>query len=194
MSIGSVRDHFASVTNKLGRCPRCMRKSFVTAAWAWLAVIAFDQFTRATFIILPVGIFATIFTILWIAHISTFAARQSAIFAVLLAPAKFPSEGEIMDRGRRTVLPFIAKALVASVAIAVLPVVGRARNSSEQESGDKCMDTCDSEKDTCIAGCGDEPPGGGDPQTPEEAERWERWERCQQRCHREWRSCTDGCQ
>jgi hypothetical protein len=171
-----------------------MRKSFVTAAWAWLAVIVFDQFTREIFVILPVGILATVFTILWIAHIATFVVRQSATSAFLVAPAKRRAEGEIMDRGRRTVLPLFAKALVASVAIAALPIVGRARNAADQDSGDKCRETCDSEKETCISGCGDEPPGGGDPQTPEEAERWERWERCQERCRREGRSCKDGCQ
>jgi hypothetical protein len=189
MRQNSVSQLLASTVNNLGRCPGCIRRSFVTAAWAWLAVMVFEQFTHSIFVILPVWIVASSFTALWMAHVAVFAVRRSGTFSVNLE-----GNAEILNRERRAVLPIFAKALIASAVVATLPKPGRARDASDGDSDDKCMDKCDSQKEKCISDCGDEPPGGGDPQTPEEARRWEEWFRCGRRCRKDWRSCTDECQ
>lgn len=178
MRQSSAWQRLASAVNSLGRCPWCMRRSFVTAAWTWLAVTVFDHLTHAIFAILPVEILATAFTILWIAHSATFAFRQSATSASLVAPV----EGEIVNRGRRAVFPLFAKTLMASAVIMALPVIGRAR--------DKCYDTCRDAREQCISACGPEP---DEPQTPEEARQWGQWHRCYNGCHRQFSACIETC-
>src|SRR5215469_6518028 len=65
------------LTNGLGRCPTCMRISFLAALLSWvLAAMAFAV-THEGLVHLAASALAAGFTLLWFAHLAAFAWRST---------------------------------------------------------------------------------------------------------------------
>lgn len=68
----------AALDRSLGRCPRCMRKSFLAALAAWLLALAAATLAVPSALVLGIAAGAIGLSVLWIAHVLSFALRSAA--------------------------------------------------------------------------------------------------------------------
>jgi hypothetical protein len=159
-----------AMLRELGRCPHCMRKSFVAAVVASAASLLAREWIREALALIPLAVLAAAMIMLWAAHLVIFSLRQvvgGKSLEVHLEP----------DSGRRSFLPTFAKALAGAAVLTALPKFARAE--------DKC-DRCISNREKCMDACGDVS-DNPDPQAHLE------WGRCRRSC-REQYDCTDACE
>lgn len=135
-----------------GRCPRCMRQSFLAASSAGIVTIALFGIFRelnAVTVVAAIGFLTT--TLLWLAHITAFACRVAS--GKLRQSVR--SEGDTRDR--RTVLLNFGQAFVAmALATSAMPVRWPMSRPKEDTSEPK------PEKRTLLAmNCWDGQCGGG---------------------------------
>jgi hypothetical protein len=124
---------------KLGRCPKCMRSSFVFAAALWGAALGAGQFGawRALAIALLAAALAA--GALWLAHLAAYAFRSA----------------DGVDPARRRAIPAFAKAF-AIIAIATMagPRIafafpGQCTRDDDCGVGWKCCNTSCEQVSTC---------------------------------------------
>ncbi len=65
------------IRSKLGRCPSCMKLSFVSAVATWAALGALASLRAADPLLIAMSAVALAFTVLWLLHIGTFVRRQT---------------------------------------------------------------------------------------------------------------------
>lgn len=137
MNLILAKTHAALDAN-LGRCPKCMRQSFLAAFIAWTLAIAVwviignDAITDTTLII------AICLTALWTAHLIAYAVRSAA------NSERLQGTGFEM-KSRREIIPTFARALGAMALATVFPREGAfAQNCcdcSKCGSGQVCCKT-----------------------------------------------------
>jgi hypothetical protein len=111
---------------RVGRCPRCMRQSFLAMAAGWMALLlalGTGPLLNSALLIPLTAICAILFTLLWSTHVLTYAMRKRA---------KLSSDRQIdsVDMRRRqfftaTAYPFGAAVVAVAVATA-FPRLARA--------------------------------------------------------------------
>lgn len=136
----------------LGRCPRCMRKSFLAALGAWvLAFAAGATVGPATAVATACGAAALGLSGLWLAHVVAFASRMTAATARNLAGDARPGTpaGRARLRTRREIAvefartaAFVALATALSTKVALACVQPPKRCSANSDC-------------TCSQCCGD---------------------------------------
>jgi hypothetical protein len=104
----------------LGRCPRCMRQSFIFMLGAWGLVLVLLFATYSSTPTVTSAIVATSLTILWLSHLTAFAlraARNGTPAMRGMAGANSPSDSLVQPR-RRFILAFTKGAAFAALATA----------------------------------------------------------------------------
>ena len=139
----------AVLDTKLGRCPRCMRQSFMAAFAAWGLVLAISLVASKP-VFMPVVLAAA----LWLAHLATFA-RRAALTARRASPSQAPA------LSRRQFLPIFVRVFVAAALLTALPAGMRALADDPCDACDKgaayCFQCCSCKHDNSIAGCANVP-------------------------------------
>jgi hypothetical protein len=162
VNIANVKD--------LGRCPRCMRKSFIAAAAALASLVLASQWLREAHLMIPLGVLTAALIVLWIAHLVMFSFRQ-------VLSGKASDADEQPDSARRAFLPTVAKVLAGALVWTALPQLARAKDSCDQ---------CHDDRNQCMNGCGNVS-NNPDPQAHRE------WSRCRRQCRQDY-DCTDPCE
>ena len=104
-----------TLARTLGRCPRCMRRSFAAAALAWLVTAGLAVGHGPSSLVMAMAIAAAAATALWLAHVLAFAARAS-----LPDATRAPRDGSGTPSSRRDfALAFARAALFAALATAI---------------------------------------------------------------------------
>ena len=116
----SIARKVEAIGTKLGRCPRCMKTSFLVAAAAWALALAIASMPTPQPIGILVWVVSAACTMLWIGHLAAFATR-----AKRGAFRKAGDEARIRGKSaaamvrwprRRFVLTFAKTFLVAALA------------------------------------------------------------------------------
>jgi hypothetical protein len=141
-----LRNSFAQLLalldHKIGRCPRCMKSAFISAAASWfLCIVAFcvwqENHALALLILAPLAL-----TGLWLAHVAAYGGR---VFAALRAeyiptPARSGPTGGVPTSSRRDFFWMIATAAAITVSATVwLPTTSHALGH-ECGTGKYCPD------------------------------------------------------
>ncbi len=118
---------------KLGRCPKCMKTSFLAAAAAWAVALALASMPTVPSIGAAIWAVPAVLTLLWIGHLASFAGRATR-------GAFRRAEDEERIRGasasamirwpRRRFLLTFAKMLVIAAAATALPFRAMAQDCS----------------------------------------------------------------
>jgi hypothetical protein len=91
---GSMSRIFGFLTDKLGRCPRCMKTSLNLSAIAWALFTLQYLLTGRTDVVMALGVAAIGLTMLWLAHLVAFAGRATLArakkAAARMPPARQP--------------------------------------------------------------------------------------------------------
>lgn len=159
------------LVSKLGRCPHCMRSSFIVAGAAWTVCLVATAAISRLEISLSIAVVALGLTVLWIAHLFAFVLRTTepqrthGRRADAASGAAFP---------RRVFIAELAKSMGLVALATAFPVRSWAQKPCEKCEGlhcfDKCKslsgkqrkDCCDCEFNNCLAACkGPNPPIGG---------------------------------
>ncbi len=104
----------------LGRCPRCMRQSFVFMLGAWGLALALPFATSSPTPAVASAIAAASLTLLWLGHLAAFALRAAGNGAPAMrgmTGAPSPSDSPVQPR-RRFMLAFTKAAAFAALATA----------------------------------------------------------------------------
>jgi len=159
----------ATVRN-LGRCPHCMRKSFVAAAIAAASLVIVSQWPHEALVTIPLGVVTAALIVLWMAHLAMFSLRRARAAKVAGAHAQ-------PDASRRSFLPTFAKALAVAALCTALPELARAEDACERciSNRSKCQDNC------------------GDVSDNPDPEAHRQWERCNRQCRDQY-DCSDPCE
>src|SRR5438445_11523906 len=108
------------VTEKLGRCPRCMRLSLAGASVGWIVFCAVELASPGSFLAHLALAGALPFSILWVVHIATFGIRL--VVAVQTAPSSVgdsratPGQSDSRAERRHFLGLFIKGATIAILA------------------------------------------------------------------------------
>src|ERR1700687_3904635 len=107
----------AALDASFGRCPKCMRQSFLAALCAWTSVVALQLFVgestlTATAIVVALGLAA-----LWVAHLVAYATR--AVATPKVRRDRTAIQASLMSR--RETIPAFARALGAIALATALP-------------------------------------------------------------------------
>jgi hypothetical protein len=111
---------------RVGRCPKCMRQSFLAMAAAWIALLlalSTKSLLNSVALIDSTAIGAILFTLLWSIHVFTYAARKKSRLS-----SEIPIDAVDFSRRRlfkTTAYSFGAAAISVAVATA-FPKLARA--------------------------------------------------------------------
>jgi hypothetical protein len=131
---------------KLGRCPKCMRQSFVFMLGTWGLVLVMTLVTISPLVLTLSKVIAVTATGLWLSHLTAFAFRATRSAAT--------ARGEVMRRNvvtdlshqprRHFILAFSKSFLLAATA-AALPIGAVFAQSKMQQ----CLTCCASRLNAC---------------------------------------------
>jgi hypothetical protein len=124
----------------LGRCPRCMRQSFIATlgAWAftlWALLSVGETVVTALMAALALGLSA-----LWIGHLIAFAARATPAFKERNKTDAASGEG----LSRRQLMPMFARTLGAAALATALP-----SSAFAQDRINNCLTCCAQKVQSC---------------------------------------------
>jgi hypothetical protein len=166
------RSLLAAVDANLGRCSKCIRKSFLSAGLFWVILAAVEiagtHLPRHLMWLLTILCVTT--TALWLAHLLVSAARSTARSSAPQGTAK-------ADQSRRAVFHTFARALGFVAFATALP---------QWAAAEGCYGRCSSQQSQCLDACGDVS-SNTDPQAHRQ------WGNCTRACHQAHRTCTDAC-
>jgi hypothetical protein len=116
----------AFVDRTLGRCPRCMRKSFLAALAAWAMVFVADAMRVPSAAGMALTLVSLGLSALWLAHVAAFAGRATAAaMSKGSSGATMPTSSPLRSRrevaiefARTTAFVALATALSTKVALA----------------------------------------------------------------------------
>ena len=136
----------AALNANLGRCPRCMRQSFVFMLGTWGLVLVITMVTISPLVLTLATVFAVGATGLWLSHLTAFALR-----AIRSAST---SGGKVMGRNvvnnlslqprRHFILAFSKSFLLAATAAALPIEVVFAQSQMQQ-----CLTCCAARLSAC---------------------------------------------
>jgi hypothetical protein len=137
---------------KLGRCSRCIRKSFVAAAAGFLTLALINQIAIASRFLIPVEIVTLMLSVLWIAHLVAWAKRAGATQESAAARETQKSDTRLLSR--RAALPVFAKSLAAIAIASALPRLANASACSKTcPDGTSASNSCDAPTPFCHCSC-----------------------------------------
>ncbi|MBI2719666.1 MAG: DUF3624 family protein [Rhizobiales bacterium] len=126
---------------KLGRCPKCMRTSFLFAAGSWIVVLAVSRVPIFPPIAALIWIVPICFTLLWIGHLAAFA-KRSAQGALHRGRDEARGRGHVAAAAanwpRRRFLFFFVKAFVFAAVATAFPVNAMAQSCSCSDPNCTC--------------------------------------------------------
>jgi hypothetical protein len=143
------------VHGKLGRCSRCIRRSFITALAAWGVVLLVIQLSKSIYIpylVATAAAVAAVCTLLWISHLLVSAKRY-----VDSLPKKTRSSTALeKSLSRRDVLPLFAKSVGVAALWSALPRMASADpcNQFDKSPTGHCVSNCESAYVSCIGSPG----------------------------------------
>ena len=135
----------------MGRCLKCARKAFVVALCTWaltgLLGLTFHSHRAA----LALAMSAALLTFLWLAHILTYAIRQSITKYENATEASRGINHAFQMVARRHVLRGVAFSLAGAAVVTMLPVFAQDKKKAGCCLEDNCTDKqyCDTEKCIC---------------------------------------------
>jgi hypothetical protein len=118
---------------KLGRCSYCTRSAFVSAVLAWLLAFVFLAVTPWTMIAMALAATAAMFSILWLAHLTVFAARSARC---RISTVTVDENGVVTNYSRRDLFPFFAKAFAFVALASVFQFIPAKARADDGCSGD----------------------------------------------------------
>ena len=130
----------------LGRCPKCMRQSFIFMLGAWAAALVAASVTDSPAPVIAAATLASGATVLWLAHITA--------FALGAAGSANNSENKALERRilaglasqqRRQFIASFAKVFVLGAAATALPV----GSAFAQSHLSDCLTCCASKLRAC---------------------------------------------
>ena len=137
---------------RIGRCPKCMRTSFVVASTAWVGTGFFCAVVESRAIGMAAFDISCALTALWFAHLARYAMRVNArekSGAARGCAKGVRAIGECRDQwSRRRALRSFAEAFVVMAAITALPDGVLAQTNIGVR---KCIGCCDDDKDACLS-------------------------------------------
>ncbi|MDE2163348.1 MAG: DUF3624 family protein [Alphaproteobacteria bacterium] len=130
----------------LGRCPKCMRQSFIFMMGAWAVALVTPSVTDLPAPAIAAAALASAATVLWLAHITAFAlgAAGSADKSGNTALERNISAG-LVSQQRRQFISSFAKVFVLGAAATALP----AGSVFAQSHLNDCLTCCASKLKAC---------------------------------------------
>ncbi len=114
----------ATIDRKLGRCPKCFRLSFLGAVLGWILVTALHMAGAPPQVLLPVLTWPVAFTVLWLAHLVTFAGRNLKSAKALDGVANIPLLGaNARVITRRDSIRLFARSVQFAAFVSAAPLV-----------------------------------------------------------------------
>jgi hypothetical protein len=169
-----VRYLTISIADALGRCPKCMRTSFLAAISSLVVALAVTLITDFPFITSFAWTTAAVLIGLWIAHLVAFALRASA------AARSVPNEVvdaslKVQHRSRREIVPMFCRALAFAALVTTLPsMIGPASAQSPCQNCQGCWNCCTCYQQVCTSSSGCDIS-------------------CVNRCNDQWKECIKKC-
>jgi hypothetical protein len=142
----TVMEKILAVNANLGRCPRCMRQSFVFMLGTWGLVLVLILATNSQLVLILSKVIAVGASGLWLSHLTVFALRATR--------SPTTAKGEVMRRSvvtspsvqpRRHFILAFAKSLLLAATAAALPIGVVFAQSKMQE----CLTCCASRLSAC---------------------------------------------
>lgn len=137
MSKLPARKAWRTAIQNLGRCPKCMRQSFLVALAAWAAAIIARVMDGSGALSIGIALGAGALSLLWVAHLLAYAARSVAPL-----PAGDSSGAETLSR--RDIIPKFARAVGVMALVTATPASVWAQSCcdcSKCASGQNCCNT-----------------------------------------------------
>ena len=145
------------VDANLGRCPKCMRISFLASLAAWALLVAVNLIDDQSAFTAVATISALAFTVLWIAHLVAYATRAAM-------GSDKPNDRSVEPTAvlsRRQIIPIFARALGAVALSTALPATAFAQSRLNKcltccaEHLQKCggAGACHVNYENCVANC-----------------------------------------
>src|SRR5690348_17261496 len=110
-----VQHGSALISEKLGRCPKCMRLSLVGAITGWLVLVGISQFWAQFRFTSLLTVWPVSFTALWLLHILVYASREAVQVLRVERSHAAPVIGPLYSR-RRMVGVFAGSTAVVVLA------------------------------------------------------------------------------
>ena len=100
-----------------GRCPKCVRKAFLSAICASALAFTFSALSGPSWVVAPMMVAALCLTALWLAHIGAFGLRTASAVRRASMSASKPTPGAFSRR--RFLAEFARAAVVVTIATAL---------------------------------------------------------------------------
>jgi hypothetical protein len=137
----------SALDHAFGRCPRCIRKAFLSALAAWLVTLLAIALGASPLATALFSIAALGFSTLWLAHLIAFASRTS----IAATRNATNDDYRLLSWSRREAIPRFARALAfAAVSTGALPFIKPAFADSPCQNCQGCWNCCTCYQQVCA--------------------------------------------
>ena len=126
----------AMINRKLGRCPRCWRLSFTGAVLGSVLVVALRIVGTPPQVLIPLLAWPVAFTVLWLAHLVTFAGRNLRSARAHDGIAAIPLLGkDVRVLTRRDSMRLLGRSVKLAALVSAAPLVSAVLSACGKSGG-----------------------------------------------------------
>jgi hypothetical protein len=142
-TLRSLKDIFLA---NLGRCPKCMKQSFIFMLGAWVLAFVIELTTNSPTLLIASKIVAVGSAGLWLLHLTAFSLRAVRNTSTSTGNAlRVNAVTDLSLQSRRQFALSFAKSLIIAATATALPI----RNAFAESRMSKCLTCCDTKLSVC---------------------------------------------